>query len=389
MLNQASKDDTGDYEKREQKAIRNGRRALSRAPWLFNRTSAPSKGFFFELKENDVVHPGFYAVHCVDGVGTKLFLSAWSNNYSLSPVDAVAMSANDMATAIEALPDTVDLYFAVQHGIEEHHMEEIMDGFAGALERIRIPGAPFEPNIGKIETASHDEMVALGVPGKGWDVGVVMTGYIPKHKVPHLEPKPGHLIVGVSSSGAHSNGYTSARHVLFGPDVEYREEWKSQYRGGFRFEDRPAVLEGLTVLEALQIPTAIYLRDAAAIGKELDLRDIYGVNITGGGLANFNRVGQEVSFEIVDPLDPLPIHKLLVAESRWGPRKAYSKQNMGMGFAYIVPALEVAEVVVRIIADRGENTAKIVGEVREHTGSQPCTVLHKPFEGPPLKFVGY
>lgn len=389
MTNLTREHDAGDYEKREQKAIRNGKRALSRAPWLFSRTGVPSKGFFFELKENDLVHPGFYAVHCVDGVGTKLFLSAWSNDYSLQPIDAIAMSANDMATAIEALPDTVDLYFAVQHGIEEQHMEQIMGGFAEALGRIRIPGVPFEPNIGKIETASHDEMVALGVPGKGWDVGVVMTGYIPKNKVPHLRPRAGHVIVGVRSSGAHSNGYTGARHVLFGPQVEYREEWKSQYRGRYRFEDRPAVLEGLTVLDALQVPTAIYLRDAATIGKELDLRDIYGVNITGGGLANFNRVGQGVSFEITDPLDPLPIHKLLISESGWSPREAYRKQNMGMGFAYIVPSLDAAEAVVRLIADRGENAAKIVGEVREHDGTVPRTIIHKPYGGPALEFVGY
>jgi len=389
MSHQVREGNTGDYEKREQKAIQNGKRALSRVPWLFNRTAPRSKGFFFELKENDAVHPGYYAVHCVDGVGSKLFLSAWSNNYTLPPIDAVAMSANDMATAIHALPDTIDLYFAVQHGIEEHHMEEIMTGFADALEKIRVPTAPFDPNIGKIETASHDEMVSLGVPGKGWDVGVVMTGYIPKDKVPNLHPQPGHLIVGVSASGPHSNGYTNARHVLFTPDVEYRQEWKSQYRGRFHFHDRPAILEGLTVLEATQVPTAMYLADAATIGKELDDRDIYGVHITGGGLANFNRAGQGVSFEITDPLKILPIHRLLIQESGWSPREAYTKQNMGMGFAFIVPSLEIAEDLVSIIQERGENKAKIVGEVRGNDEPELRTTIHKPYVGEPLDFTGY
>jgi len=389
MSSPTRRHNSGDYEKREQKAIHNGKRALSKAPWLFNRTPARSKNFFFQLKENDAVHPGYYAVHCVDGVGTKLFLSAWSSNYSLQPIDAIAMSANDLATAIHALPDTVDLYFAVQHGVEEHHMEEIMGGFVDALEKIRIPGAPFGPNMGKIETASHDEMVSLGVPGKGWDVGVVVTGYIPKEKVPKLDPQPGHFIVGVASSGAHSNGYTSARHVLFGPDVEYREEWKSQYRGRFQFDDRPAVLEGLTVMEALQVPTAIYLADAAAIGEAFDDRDLYGVNITGNGLANFNRAGQGVSFEITEPLEPLPIHKLLIQESGWSPQEAYGKQNMGMGFAYLVPSLEMAEGVVEILRQRGENRARIVGEVRKNEGKTLRTTIHKPYEGPPLDFVGY
>ncbi len=389
MDRRMSEHSAGDYESREKKAIRDGQRALSRAPWLFNRTSPRSKAFFFDLKENDAVHPGYYAVHCVDGVGTKLFLSAWSGNYSLQPIDAVAMSANDMATAIHALPDTIDLYFAVQYGVEEQHMEEIMAGFTDALDQIRIPGAPFDPNIGKIETASHDETISLGVPGKGWDVGVVMTGYIPKDKVPHLSPKPGHIIVGVASSGAHSNGYTSARHVLFGPDVEYREEWKGQYRGRYRFTDRPSILKGLTVLEALQVPTAIYLREAVLMGRAFDHRDIYGVNITGNGLANFNRAGHGVSFEITDPLKPLPIHHLLVQESGWSPQEAYRKQNMGMGFAYIVPSLEMAQAVVKFIAERGHRRAQIVGEVRRCEEPQPRTILHKPYEGPPVVFVGY
>jgi phosphoribosylformylglycinamidine cyclo-ligase len=385
---------SSDYEGSERKALSDGKKALAEAEWLFERTDPRSRGFFFELKENQAVHPGYLAVHCVDGAGTKLFLSAWSGEYGLAPVDAVAMNANDMATAIHALPDTVDLYFAVQQGVEREHMGQIMAGFARALDRIRISGAPFQVNLGKIETASHDETVSLGVPGKGWDVGVVMTGYIPRDKIPHLDPQPGHVIVGVAASGAHSNGYTEARHVLLTPEVEPRQEWKSRYRGRFALNDRPPALNGRTVLEALQEPTFLYLAEAAAIGQRLDDRDIYGVNITGGGLANFNRAGQGVRFEITDPLEPLPIHHLLVQESGWSPREAYAKQNMGMGFAYILPSLEKAEAAVALIAERGQHRARIIGEVRpgrRRAGQEEPvrTVLHKPYEGPALEFAGY
>ncbi len=380
---------TSDYEQSEQKALQDGKKALAEADWLFDRTDPRSKGFFFELKENEAVHPGYLAVHCVDEVGTKLFLSAWSGEYGLAPIDAVAMNANDMATAIHALPDTVDLYFAVQQGVEREHMGAIMAGFARALERIRIPGAPFQVNLGKIETASHDETVSLGVPGKGWDVGVVMTGYIRRDKIPRLRPQPGHVIVGVASSGAHSNGYTEARHVLLIPEAEPRPEWRDRYRGRLALNDRPPVLEGQTVLEALQTPTFLYMAEAAAVGQEHDDRDIYGINITGNGLANFNRAGRGVCFEITDPLEPLPIHRLLVQEAGWDPREAYRKQNMGLGFAYVVPSLEKAESVVRLIAERGEHRAQIIGEVRPGPDEQVRTVLHKPYEGPKLEFVGY
>ncbi len=381
---------TADYEASEERAIASGKQALLRAPWLHNR-SVGGKGSFVELRKNDIVHPRHYAAHVVDGVGTKLFLCPWSGNYRKQPVDGAAMNANDLATLINIYPDIFNLYIACQTEVEEQNMGAIMNGFVDALERLRIPNAPWDINLGKIETASLDEMISLGVLNQGVDFGIVMTGYIEKGKVPNLDPKPGDFIVGVSSTGLHSNGFTSARHVLFTPDVEYREEWKGQYKGRFRLSDKPDTLEGKTVLEAMQVPTALYLVEAALIGQEFDNRDIYGVNITGNGLHNFNRAGERVSFEITDPLPALPIHKLLVRESGWkNPKITYQKQNMGMGFAYVVPTQDIAEKVVALINERGENTAQIVGEVRSSDEGDLVTRLHQPFEGKgPLEFVGY
>ncbi len=376
-----------EYEISEKIAIESGKKALSKAPWLYNRRNDKAKGFFVELRDNERVHPGYCSVHCVDGNGTKLYLSAWSDNYKLAPIDGIAMNANDMATILYAFPSEVDIYMACQTQIEEEKMGEIMNGFVYALERIRIPNAPWDINMGKIETASLDEMISLGIEGKGVDFGIVMTGYVDKDKIPNLNPKPGNIIVGVSSTGLHSNEYTEARHALLTPDVEPREEWKSQYRGRFSLGSKPEILEGKTVLEALQTPTALYLVEAAMVGKEFDNRDIYGVNITGNGLHNFNRVGQDVSFEITDPMEELPIHKLLSQESKWNPKQAYTKQNMGMGFAYIVPDIETAEEVVDLISRRGEHKAKIVGKVEKSYEEYLKTILD--YKGEKLEFVGY
>ena len=216
-----------------------------------------------------------------------------------------------------------------------------------------------------------------------------MTAYIEKTKLPNLNPKPGHFIVGVSSSGMHSNGHTGARHVLFTSNVEYREEWKPQYNGRFTFNDKPDILEGKTVLESLLTPTPLYLPEAIQIGKEIDHPDIYGINITGNGLHNFNRIGNHISFEITDPIEPLPIHKLLVQESKWTPQQAYTKQNMGLGFAYITPNQEIAEQITKLINSLGNNKAKINGTVTENKDKTPKTVLQKPYEGKPLTFRGY
>lgn len=380
-----------DYEKSEEQAIKSGKAALDKAPWLRNREVEITRGFFAELRKNDVVHPNHYSVHLVDGNGTKLFLSPWSGDYRLAPIDGGNMNANDIATLIRAYPSELNIYLACQTGIEEEHMGEIMTGFVDFFEEIRYSRAPFDLNIGKIETASLDEMISLGVPNKGFDLGISMVGYIRKSNVPKLQPKQGDRIIGVTSTGLHSNGYTGARHVLLrqDPELEYREEWREKYEGKFALGDRPSVLKGKTILEALQVTTAFYLPDAHAIGNVLDSRDIYGINITGNGLYNFNRAGEGVSFEITNPMPLLPIHKLLVEESRWDPQKAYTKQNMGMGFAYVVPR-ELSDEITDIIND-GDNRAQDVGEVRNLRKSETelRTTLHKPYEGKALDFIGY
>lgn len=376
-----------EYEKSEEIAIQAGKAALSKSPWLFNR-AAGKRGFFVELRENKEVHPDYYSVHCVDGVGTKLFLAPWSNDFVSPSIDGVMMNSNDMATIMHALPDTVNIYLAVQRGVEEQHMGEIMEGIRQGLERIRVT-FPFNVNIGKLETASLDEMIGLGVQNKGYDIGIALNGFIRKNRVPNLDPKPGQVILGLPSTGLHSNGYTGARHVLLTPDVEYRDEFKPQYRGRFSLNDRPDVLEGMTVLEALQIPTASYFLSSFFIAQEFrNNRDIYGVNITGNGLHNFNRAGAQVSFEITDPLPLLPIHKLLIQESKWDAETSYKKQNNGMGFAYIGDR-DVMEASQKVLEKRGIKS-EIVGEVRASDSKELVTRLHKPYEGKgPLEFRGY
>ncbi len=187
----------------------------------------------------------------------------------------------------------------------------------------------------------------------------------------------------------HSNGFTAARHVIFKPDVEPRTEWKGEYKGKLLPDDRPSILQGKSILDAMLEPTALYTVEAALVGQTFNNRDIYGINITGNGLHNFNRAGENVSFEITDPLPPLSIHLLLVQESKWSNAEAYRKQNMGMGFAYVVPSLDSAEKIVELINQQQENRAKIVGEVRKLPESETTlrTTLHK--EGKEIPFVGY
>ncbi|MFH1501336.1 MAG: hypothetical protein ABIE22_05330 [archaeon] len=381
-----------DYEAREEVAISAGKAALAKFPFLSSR-KASGKGFFAELNQNDIVHPGWYSVHCVDGIGTKLYFCAWSGDYATQMQDGLQMVLNDMAPMMRAFPSELSVYIACQSDVEEHHMGDIMRGIGQGLERTRIPNAPFEVNLGKIETASLDEMIALGMPGKGVDLGFVLNGWIKKEDVPNLNPQPGYKIVGVASTGLHSNAYTGGRHSILAPSeaLEAREEWRKHYGGRWHLDSRPAALEGATVMEAMMTPTADYLVDSIAIGRHFEIKDIFGINITGNGFKNFNRVGKGVSYEITDPLPALPVHRFLITESGWPTEKSYVKQNNGMGFAYIVPNQTDAEIVVDIINKRGVNHAEIVGEVRdireveketgEDFGGELVTRIHKPYDG--------
>jgi phosphoribosylformylglycinamidine cyclo-ligase len=380
-----------DYEKREEVAITGGKRALLRAPWLLSRQDPRSKGFFCEISDLIPDAHLFKETGCTDGIGTKITLAALpGGSWRTLGKDGVYMNANDLAPSMWGFPNKVFLYFACQGQVETEKMGEIMEGIVDALLPIRkIATAPIELNIGKMETASLDEMIAGPVPGLGFDLGVVMTGYIRKDKVPNLDPLPGHLIVGVSSTGLHSNAYTGARHALLRPDVESRPEWQGQYHGRFLPSDKPSELDGMTVLEAMQVPTACYLDEAAEIALQFDNRDIYGVNITGNGLKNFNRAGRNVSFEITDPLAPRPINLLVAQESGWSAEKAYEKTNMGMGFAYIAPRHIAFKIADRINAV-GSHHAEIVGEVFHSDQKELVTNLHTAFDGTKnVRFVGY
>lgn len=382
------KKDTGDYAASEKVAIRSGKDALSKAPWLYNRRLKKS-GFFVELRKNDLVHPNFYSTHCSDGIGTKLFVAPWSGDFYSASIDGINMNANDKATVLHADPDSVSLYLAAQTEVEKEHMGEIMGGIVKGLSLIRYEGAEWDINIGKIETASLDEMISLGVPNKGYDLGIVMTGFIRKDKLPNLNPKPGHYIVGVSSTGLHSNAYTDARHIFFTGDVEYREEWKSQYHGRFDLDSKPEILQGKTILEAMKVPTASYFVESRIIGDILDDRDIFGVNITGGGFSNFNRIGEDLCFNITNPLKPLPIHLLLAQESKWSAEKLYRKQNMGMGFAYIAPTLEKAGKIAGMINLRRYHHAEVVGMIEENKDKGLKTQVKNLFESEPITIEGY
>jgi len=278
---------------------------------------------------------------CTDGVGTKLLVAEALDKWDTVGIDCIAMNVND-TICVGAEPIALVDYIAMDQP-NDRIAEEIGIGLekGARLSNIDIVGG---------EIAILPEMV------RGVDLSASCLGFVKKNGIVDGSGiEVGDAIIGLRSSGIHSNGLTLARKVLKDNEIENDD-----------------TLAGLrcTVGEELLTPTRIYVKK---ILKVLDACTVGGmVNVTGGGLRNFVRLKKGVMFEIDGPFVPQKIFKILSEIGNIQPKEMYQTFNMGMGFALVCPA-EQTKDVLRVL---GEG-AKVVGEVRKGDGvGIPSLDLH-------------
>ena len=283
---------------------------------------------------------GEYAlVLCTDGVGSKVKIASELRKWDTVGIDCIAMNVND-AICVGAEPIAFVDYLAIDDPKPEI-TKEIGKGLSkGAeLSNISIIGG---------ETASLPEII------NGFDLAGACLAYVKKDKiVTGEEITPGDLIIGLSSSGLHSNGYTLARKVIYNADLAYTD----------RFPD--GLYLGKTIGEILLTPTQIYVKETLELLKKIKVLGI--AHITGGGLRNLPRLNKDVNFVIEDPFEPQPIFNFLQKYGNIEDKEMYQTLNMGMGFAIIVSKKDIDESI-NILKKHSKSEVKIVGKIERGEG---------------------
>jgi phosphoribosylformylglycinamidine cyclo-ligase len=267
-----------------------------------------------------------------DGVGSKLLVAQLMDTYDTVGIDCVAMNANDIL-CVGARPLSLVDYLAVQTA-DAQRLEALGKGlYEGAKQaNITIAGG---------ELAQIGEMIKGVREGYGFDLAATCVGIVPVDRILVGQGiQEGDLLIGLASSGIHSNGLTLARRVLFD-------------RAGWRVEQHIPEL-GRLLGEELLAPTRIYVREISAmLDARLPIKAL--LHITGDGLLNLRRVQAEMGFIIEQLPEPQPIFRLIQERGQVSDAEMYQVFNMGLGFC-VVTAPAAAEQVKSIARQHGVAT---------------------------------
>jgi phosphoribosylformylglycinamidine cyclo-ligase len=289
--------------------------------WV-NRTAAFREG----RRGRRLVDVGFFAsvvdiggglglALCTDGVGSKVLIAEMLDRYDTIGIDCVAMNVND-AICVGAEPVSFLDYVAIERATPRV-LEQIAQGlYRGAeLADVAIVGG---------EISQIPDIIKGHAPGQGLDLVGMCAGIVPVDRIILGEQvAPGDVIIGIRSSGVHSNGLTLARRALFDEGKLPVDQYVSDLRR--------------SVGEELLEPTHIYVRPVVDLldRQRVPVRAL--VHITSDGFLNLARIRATVGFQLDSLPEPQPIFDLIRRSGNVPAREMYRVFNMGIGFCLIVP----------------------------------------------------
>lgn len=281
-----------------------------------------------------------------DGVGTKILLARQARRYDTVGIDCVANNVNDLV-CLGADPIAMVDYLAIDEP-DERVLGELARGMAEGARQAGVAivggeiaqlGAMLAPRGSGDESEPMFDLVgtAIGVvpPARELMDGSAVTA--------------GDVVVGLASSGLHSNGYSLARRSLAGVGLD------------------DTLSDGTTVVDALLAPTRVYVAAVRALWQAgIEVHGI--VHISGGGLLNLTRLAAPgVSYRLDALPEPAEIFALVAERGGIAAGEMHATFNMGTGMAVVVPE-HAADAVVTAVAAAGE-VAAVVGRVVAGDGS--------------------
>jgi phosphoribosylformylglycinamidine cyclo-ligase len=277
---------------------------------------------------------------CTDGVGTKLKIAFMMNKHDTVGIDLVAMSVNDLV-----VQGATPLFFLDYIGLSSGARALTTPIVAGVVEGCRRSECAL---LGG-ETA---ELPDLYAPGE-YDLAGFCVGIVERDKIiDGSKVAPGDAVIGLRSSGLHSNGYSLARKALF-------------ERAGLKIDERLPEC-GRTVGEELLEPTIIYAAAVREVLRHYKVKEIVKAlaNITGSGLpGNVPRtLPRGVTARIRKGAWPVPpIFECIQKAGEIAEEEMYATFNMGVGMTLVCPAFNVA--AIRRTLKRVGVTTDLIGEI--------------------------
>ncbi|MDE6444453.1 MAG: phosphoribosylformylglycinamidine cyclo-ligase [Muribaculaceae bacterium] len=296
-------------------------------------------GGMFDLGSLGYKHP--ILVSGTDGVGTKLKIAFALGKHDTIGIDAVAMCVNDVL-AQGAEP----LVFLDYVAVGKNHPEVVEAIVSGVAEGCRQAGCALVGGETAEMPGMYDE--------DDYDIAGFTVGAVEKDKlIDCSKVKAGDVIVGIASSGVHSNGFSLVRKIVADNNLDLNSPLEET--------------GDLTLGEMLLTPTKIYCKQVHQVLKEVDVHGI--AHITGGGFdENIPRIlkdGQGVEIE-EGSWEILPVFRILEKYGKVPHREMFNIYNMGIGMVLAVDEKDAAKVV-DILNGTGEK-ASVIGRVVEGSG---------------------